>query len=174
MKNKYTHEEDDYLIKNYDYITAIEAAEHLKRTVKSIYSRVNRLRRKGYNIAKKDPSAEGLKYAIKSNTHKAGTISVRICSNTKKAYKWIKLPNGKSRRLHLHLWEKANGKLPRNKVLRFKDGNHLNCTLDNIICVSRAKIMKENQNGYKTRETIRVEKMGGLYESILLGYVKKY
>jgi len=174
MTNRYTPEEDDYLIKNYDNITAPEAAERLNRPIRSIYSRISKLRKKGHDIAKKDPSAEGLRYAIESNTNEAGTISTRICSNSKKTYKWIKLENGTSRKLHLYLWEQANGKLPRSKVLRFKDGDTLNCTLDNIICVSRAKLMKENQNASKTRETIKVEKMGGLYESILLGYVKKY
>ena len=171
-KAKYTPEEDDYLIKNYDKITATEAAQHLGRSVKSIYSRISRLRQR-HDIAKKDPYIE-LKKAIENGTYEAGTISTRICSYHKKPYKWIKLENGKSRKLHLYLWENAHGRLPRNKVLRFKDGNPLNCTLDNLICVSKAEVMKENINPPKRSETMKIDKMGGLYESILLGYVRKY
>ena len=142
-KAKYTPEDDKYLIDNYDNITATEAAQRLNRSVKSIYSRVDRLRRQGHDIAKKDPRID-LMAAIENSTYEAGTISTRICSYHKKPYKWIKLKNGKSRKLHLYLWENAHGKLPTNKVLRFKDGNPLNCTLDNLICVSKAEVMKKS------------------------------
>lgn len=49
---------------------------------------------------------------------------------------------------HRVVWEAANGPLPRGHVLSFRDGNKLNCELDNIILLSMAESLYLNRNGY--------------------------
>lgn len=41
------------------------------------------------------------------------------------------------RRKHIYLWEQANGKIGRDEVLMFLDGDKTNCDLDNLIKVKR-------------------------------------
>ena len=51
---------------------------------------------------------------------------------------WIKVrqPNV-WRKKHRYIWEQAHGKIPKGKVLRFKDGNPMNVTLDNLFLVDK-------------------------------------
>ena len=39
---------------------------------------------------------------------------------------------------HRHVWEQANGPIPPNHCVKFKDGDRTNCSLDNLYLVSRA------------------------------------
>jgi hypothetical protein len=50
---------------------------------------------------------------------------------------------------HVHIWEKAHGKVPQGFCLAFKDGNPLNCILDNLILLSRDELLELNQSHYK-------------------------
>ena len=36
-------------------------------------------------------------------------------------------------------WEKHNGKVPQGRMIIFKDGNHYNCNIENLICITRAE-----------------------------------
>ncbi|MDK9757653.1 HNH endonuclease [Vibrio sp. D173a] len=47
---------------------------------------------------------------------------------------------------HQIVWENAHGKIPENHAIRFKDGDKLNCVLDNLICVSLAVNLRMNKN----------------------------
>lgn len=49
---------------------------------------------------------------------------------------------------HVYIWEQANGKVPRGSVIKFKDGNKLNCTLDNLICLGRRELLYLNQHNF--------------------------
>ncbi|MPM21480.1 hypothetical protein SDC9_67924 [bioreactor metagenome] len=63
-------------------------------------------------------------------------------------YVWVKVeePN-KWREKHRLIWEAANGAVPKDHVLLFADGNALNITLENLILISRAQLVRINQNG---------------------------
>jgi len=79
----------------------------------------------------------------KSHTAKHdGCITVRTDTSTKRKYKWIRIAKSKWKPLHRHLWEEANGAIPRGMMVVFKDGDSLNCTLDNLEMISR----KEHRN----------------------------
>ncbi|MBY0244985.1 MAG: HNH endonuclease [Sphingobacteriaceae bacterium] len=56
-------------------------------------------------------------------------------------YKFICLEVGKWDYLHRHLWREANGEIPSKHVVRFKDGDQLNCVLENLELIS----MKDNR-----------------------------
>lgn len=51
---------------------------------------------------------------------------------------------------HIYLWETANGKLPKGYNVVFKDGNTLNCVIENLECISDAELMERNsfRNNY--------------------------
>ena len=50
---------------------------------------------------------------------------------------------------HVHIWEQANGTRPEGMVVAFKDGNKLNCEIDNLMLISRAELLRLNQYNYK-------------------------
>ena len=46
---------------------------------------------------------------------------------------------------HRLVWEEHNGKIPKGNNIQFKDGNRLNCKIDNLYMISRAEqVSKEN------------------------------
>lgn len=47
---------------------------------------------------------------------------------------------------HQVVWEREHGEIPDNHAIRFKDGDKLNCVIDNLICVSLAVNLRMNQN----------------------------
>lgn len=38
---------------------------------------------------------------------------------------------------HILLWEKSNGKIPKGHVIKFIDGNPLNCTIENLMMITK-------------------------------------
>ena len=58
-------------------------------------------------------------------------------------------PN-KWRHKHVLIWEKHNGKVPAGFVLTFRDGNHANCTIENLTLISKAEHSIMNQQGLRS------------------------
>ena len=185
MVNEYTQEELEYIRENYHKVPAKDIAEHLNRSVASLYAKAQKLkvyrdiyytkedddfikanylkmsdkelgkalgrthlsimwRRKDVlNLKKTSKQAvrkEGIfkKGHIPANAHKTGTIILRQDGNSKIYY--IKVENKKQMvKLHHYVYEQAHGKIPKGYVIRFKDGNTLNCDLDNLRCMSRCE-----------------------------------
>lgn len=77
---------------------------------------------------------------------KDGAISIRYDHKNRngKPYKYIRISKGIWYPLHQYKWELKNGKQPIGTVLRFKDGNTLNCTLKNLELISRKENMQRN------------------------------
>jgi hypothetical protein len=84
------------------------------------------------------------------NTLEDGAIVIRTDTNKvtgrQRQYKWIRLAKMKWAMLHVVLWEKVNGKTPKGMIIVFKDGNSLNCTIDNLECITHAQHMLRTQN----------------------------
>lgn len=92
------------------------------------------------------------------NTLHDGMITIRADSKTKRVYKWIRIALGKWQMLHVYNWEQVNGKLPKGKILAFK-GLTDDCSLDNLILITRAENMKRNsiqRYPEEIKQTIRV------------------
>lgn len=49
---------------------------------------------------------------------------------------------------HKLVWEEANGPVPKGCVLIFRDNDHTNCNLDNIILISKAENIELNRKGF--------------------------
>lgn len=84
------------------------------------------------------------------NTRSDGEISIRE-DNDGRAYKFIRTSLARWTPLHVHVWEEANGKTPKGHVIRFIDGDTLNCDIDNLECISRTLNMLLNSRHRYTR-----------------------
>jgi len=70
--------------------------------------------------------------------------SVRKQQNGRQ-YIFIKLPgHNKMFGKHIYLWEIHNGKVPKGHNVIFKDNNTLNCSIENLECISNADNMERN------------------------------
>ena len=50
---------------------------------------------------------------------------------------------------HVYVWEQANGPVPKDMVVAFKDCDKTHCELKNLMLISRAELLCLNQHGYK-------------------------
>lgn len=50
---------------------------------------------------------------------------------------------------HVYVWEQENGPVPKNHVIAFLDGVQSNCEPENLMCISRALLLRLNQKDYK-------------------------
>ena len=92
----------------------------------------------------------GIEYRFKEGNpgHKAmsnGSITIHGYKDVKtgkfKRYKFIRIgPHHQWKMFHVHAYEKAHGPIPPGYCLTFKDGNSLNCSPDNIECISRVEL----------------------------------
>jgi hypothetical protein len=44
----------------------------------------------------------------------------------------------------VHTWQQHNGPVPQGKIVCFKDHNTLNCSIENLMLLSRAENMQRN------------------------------
>lgn len=72
--------------------------------------------------------------------NEVGKITVRY-DHQRIPYKYICIALGHWKLYHRHLWEQVNDKIPTGHCLRFRDGNSLNCKIENLELISR----KENR-----------------------------
>ena len=69
------------------------------------------------------------------------------CPHTSKGRTYVYIKIAADRRMvlkHRWLWEQAHGPIPKDCNVQFKDGNPLNCTLDNLYLISKAKQVRKN------------------------------
>lgn len=100
-------------------------------------------------------SKEGMKNSRKTQfkkgqrVHKEGKNGdIRIRHNHKergdKPYKWIRLRKAKWEMLHVHLWKKNNGRIPKGMIVVFKDGDTMHCEVENLELITREQNMNRN------------------------------
>jgi hypothetical protein len=59
---------------------------------------------------------------------------------TTDGYLKIKIAEPKQWRFkHIMEWEKYNGKVPEGCMISFKDGDHYNCSIENLMCITKAE-----------------------------------
>lgn len=84
---------------------------------------------------------------LPANTLSDGDITIRhehSDRNGGKPYKYIRISKGEWVQLHRHLWEEANGPIPEGMNIVFKDGDTLNCELNNLEMIDNAENMRRN------------------------------
>ena len=72
----------------------------------------------------------------------------RVCS--KDGYILIKTGEPNQFNLkHRVVWEKANGPIPKNHIVAFKNKDRTDCRIDNLILMSKSEMVRYNQSYYK-------------------------
>ena len=79
------------------------------------------------------------------NTKSDYDISLRK-DKSGRAYKYIRLSLGKWVPLHRYIWEMFNGEIPKGFIIVFRNGNTMDCYIDNLEMISRAENVKRNHN----------------------------
>jgi len=77
------------------------------------------------------------------NTRPVGSIRIQEKAGDI-PYQYIKVANRNWQLLHRYNWEKVNGKIPKGMVLRFKDGNTMNCEIANLELLTQQENMMRN------------------------------
>lgn len=78
-------------------------------------------------------------------------------------YQYLRISSGKWVLLHRHIWEQANGPIPTNMLVIFKDKDTSNCSLSNLELITTRENALRNVNREKAKaklkETWRIEKL---------------
>ena len=82
-----------------------------------------------------------------------GTIRIRKESDGRK-YKYIRVKVGEWKLYHRHIWEKAHGPIPEDSMIVFKDGNGLNCKIENLQLITKIENMYRNSKVQYPKEII--------------------
>ena len=82
---------------------------------------------------------------VPHNTKYDGCITVRVDTRTQIPYQYIRLSKGKWEQYHRVVWEQAHGPVPAGFIIRFKDGDTMNASLDNLEMVSRSQNAVDNR-----------------------------
>jgi hypothetical protein len=77
------------------------------------------------------------------NAKPIGAVKIKKDTSTKKLYLFIKTETG-WKLAHKHLWELHKGPIPSGTVIRFKDGNSLNCFIENLELKAKVDVLQEN------------------------------
>lgn len=72
-----------------------------------------------------------------------GEISIRR-DKSGYDYKYIRVSLGEWELYHRVVWQKHNGEIPEGGIISFKDGNSLNCSIENLKLLSLEENMKRN------------------------------
>ena len=92
------------------------------------------------------------------NTTYDGCISVIIDKRGVRQFK-IRVSEANSEYLSRYNYRKAFGPIPKNHVIKFRDGDALNCDPSNLECVSRTLLMLLNAKHGYTRDIAEVKEV---------------
>ncbi len=150
----------EYLRDHYQTKDNIELAEKINRLTKEKVTAnlvCGRLKTMGW---KRDIIINRGCFTTESRAEEAaaiGAISERVHAGDGLTYKFIKVeqPN-KWMPYNRYVWEQANGEIPSSHVIRYIDGDTLNCELSNLECISRGELMVQNSpKGRDRKRTAR-------------------
>lgn len=173
---KWTAEEEQFLRDHAHEMTAAEMAEHLDRTDQSVKGY---MQRKGIKTGRTGQFKKGHKTWNKGkkglfmspnckkswfkkghkpeNTLFDGAVTIRH-ERTKYGkvipYMWIRLEEANWEPYHRYLWKKHNGPIPSDHVVIFKDGNTMNCCIENLNMISMRENALRNRDWEKAMQTM--------------------
>lgn len=160
---KWTQSDIDILRRQYATVPTYLLAQRFNRSAKAIGLKAHELGlKKAYNAGRfkrgqqpwnigKSFNAGGRSISTRfkpgniPHTAKIG-IDKWLRSDHGKPY-WFTHYNGKAIPMHRALWLREYGPIPVGYIVTFKDGNQLNCTLDNLHLISRGDNLRRNSEG---------------------------
>ena len=109
---------------------------------------------KGIKGLHHSPNTEFKAGHLPANTKYDGCLSLRKKHNGEKYY-YIRISQAKWVLYQRYLWEQKYSEIPKGMIIVFKDGNQLNCELENFEMISRIKNMERNVNHKKASKTMK-------------------
>lgn len=88
------------------------------------------------------------------NTMFDGAITIRKDSNGGQ-YMYIRISKDNWELYHQVVYRKEFGAIPKGHLLRFKDGNSLNVTIENLECITKAEHARRNRDPEKALNALR-------------------
>lgn len=145
---KWTSTDIKYLQDNYPDCKTVELVSILKRSAGAIQAKAFVLRlNKSEEFIKSKKSgrldgSQGKEFWYKKgqqpkNVLYDGAVRKRRCAGAE--YYFIRIASCKWEFYHRWLWEQHHGKIPKSYVVVFRDGNKLNCTIENLACMSKSE-----------------------------------
>lgn len=148
--HRWTKEEEQWLIDNWNAFSNEDIAKHLGVTTGAAKKKARH-----FKLVK---SAEALSAILKAkpnggqyqkgglpkNTLHDNAITIRT-TNRGIVSKWIRVDLGKWLPLQIYNWQQAGNTIPAGHVLRFKDQDPTNCEIDNLEVVSKQLHLSTNR-----------------------------
>ncbi len=151
-KTRATASDDQYIKDNYLKINLTAIARHLGYSETLVKGRMKFLNLVTPKEIKDRFRAEAIaktratrfyKGHLPHNTKTDFEITVRA-DNRGVKYKFIRIRLGNWTPLHRYRWEQANGMIPPKMKLIFKDGDTMNCDIENLELLTPGQLMKRN------------------------------
>jgi hypothetical protein len=170
MGNKWTDTERQYMLDNYHNKPTKEIAKHLNRPISGIYAQADKMKLKkcpeylkanvyiitnpsvrhqfkkgqlAWNKGMKGLQIGGVHTQFSKGSKPHNWVEDGSERIDKDGYAMIKV-NGKFILKHRHIYEQHFGKIPKGLVVRFKDGNKENFSLDNLEKITRGEHQLRN------------------------------
>lgn len=145
---KFSNQDINFLKSNFKVMGNKELGMSLNRSADSIKDKLKRLKLKRttneVTALLKRPNKAHFKVGSKPhNTKAVQFISLKKCLNGVFYYQ-IKLADNHWQLYHRYLWEKQYGKIKKDTIISFVDGNQMNCVLENLKCISKEENMLRN------------------------------
>lgn len=102
------------------------------------------------------PHSEFKKGNQPANTLHDGAITIRTDRDKNGRvfkYKYIRVAKGKWELYHRYVWKLLFGSIPLGNVIIFKDGDSMNCAIDNLECITKAENARRNRSTAKATIT---------------------
>lgn len=159
----WTKEEEDYLKCRYRLIGNPDIAKEMTTKFERNFSiimvkrkmRQMKLRRSVQEVSKiTEKHLSTISSRVSTNESKVGSITTVYSKSKDRYIKFIKIAVGKKAVLyHRYIWEQANGTIPSGFAICFKDGNTLNCQIDNLVMKSQSELIGDNRDYEKRSKT---------------------
>ena len=104
---------------------------------------------KGLKLPNVPNSGQFKKGHVSKNTKYDGAVVLRKRIRPNANYLFIRIKKMKWLPLHNYIWIKNHGSVPKGMVVRFKDGDHFNCNIENLELISRKENLLRNNPGPK-------------------------
>jgi hypothetical protein len=177
--NLFTQQEDDYIRKNIATKNINQIAKELRRGSVGVNKRARTIGL-GDIIDKKKLATQFKKGIIPKNKgkkmppdvyekckssmfkkgnipHNANPIGSEVLRKSKNGNQYWMIKIAGERELkskHVYLWKRKHGKVPKGYNVVFKDGNTLNCVIENLECISDLELLYRNSFNRYPREVI--------------------
>jgi len=158
----YTPDDKAFMVANYLTMKRSEIAKHLCRTTASVrvWLKKHRYIMDSESIKKLDIRRTNTfkKGHIPQNTKKDMDVVIR---HSKKMgdCKFIRISKNNWYPYQIYVWEGKNGPVLKGYIIRFKDGNRMNCNIENLEMISKTDHLKRNNSKFFAGKTaLKLEK----------------